>query len=90
LGRQCAVPRDEYLDGETLGDTLSRGPLSLNEIAPLALRMIDGLTHAHEAGSVHRDFKPGNVTLTRQGVKIFDFGIAKHLHVSPVANPPQR
>ncbi|MDQ3149736.1 MAG: tetratricopeptide repeat-containing serine/threonine-protein kinase [Chloroflexota bacterium] len=69
----------EHLSGETLGDRLSRGSVPFSEFVPLALQMIDGLAHAHQAGIVHRDFKPANVMLTSHGVKIFDFGIAKQL-----------
>ena len=67
----------EYLEGETLAQRLTQGALPLEQALRYAIEMADALEAAHERGIVHRDFKPGNVTLTAGGVKLLDFGIAK-------------
>jgi WD40 repeat protein len=69
----------EYVDGKTLAETLRRrGPLVLKEAREIALQFLSGLEAIHEAGLVHRDFKPENVMLTRAGrVVVMDFGLAK-------------
>ena len=68
----------EYLEGTTLADRLAHEPLSLEEALRYGIQMAAALDAAHERGIVHRDFKPGNVTITRDGiVKLLDFGIAK-------------
>jgi serine/threonine protein kinase len=67
----------EYLDGETLQHRLHRGPLLLPELLLQAIAMAEGLVAAHRAGVIHRDLKPSNVMLTRGGLKLLDFGIAK-------------
>jgi hypothetical protein len=67
----------EYVDGVTLARRLEDGPLPL----PLALRtatgIADALDYAHRSGVVHRDLKPANVMLTRDSVKLLDFGLAR-------------
>ncbi len=67
----------ELVDGETLAQKLTRGPLPNNEILKLATQIADALDRAHRAGIVHRDFKPGNVMVTRSGAKLMDFGLAR-------------
>jgi len=72
----------EYLEGVTLEQRIrQRGRLAPEEIAPIAMQLLDGLAAAHEAGIVHRDLKPANVFLvpTRDGdfVKVLDFGVSK-------------
>jgi Tol biopolymer transport system component len=67
----------EYLEGETLARRLLRGPLPLPEALHHAAEMADALDKAHRHGIVHRDLKPANVMLTRAGVKLLDFGLAK-------------
>ncbi len=69
----------EYIDGTTLAETLrERGPLELREAREIAAQFLSGLEAIHEAGLVHRDFKPENVMLTRAGrVVVMDFGLAK-------------
>ena len=68
----------EYVDGETLAELVARrGPLPPDEVAELGVQICRGLAAAHAAGLVHRDVKPQNLLLRRDGVlKLGDFGIA--------------
>jgi serine/threonine protein kinase len=69
----------EYVDGETLAELMARtGPLEPDGAVDLILQVCAGLEHAHAAGLVHRDIKPQNLLVRRDGVvKIADFGIAR-------------
>ena len=67
----------EYLEGETLADRIERGPLPVDEVLKVGIEVADALDAAHRAGIIHRDLKPANIMLTRSGVKLLDFGIAK-------------
>src|SRR4029453_13207933 len=67
----------EYLEGETLDDRLTRGPLPAAEVLRYGAQIADALAHAHNAHIVHRDLKPSNVMLTSSGVKVLDFGLAR-------------
>src|SRR5215467_11698910 len=67
----------EYLEGQTLAQRLDRGALPLDEALKIAIEIADALDKAHGQGIVHRDLKPANVMLTKTGVKLLDFGLAK-------------
>ncbi|MCS6901774.1 MAG: serine/threonine-protein kinase [Myxococcales bacterium] len=76
----------ELLRGESLAARLARlGPMSPEQILPIALELCDALSAVHSAGVIHRDIKPGNVFLAleetpsgpRERVKLLDFGIAR-------------
>jgi serine/threonine-protein kinase len=68
----------ELVEGETLGDRLSRGPIPVEEALKIAQLIAEALEAAHEKGIVHRDLKPANVKMTPDDkVKVLDFGLAK-------------
>ena len=68
----------ELLEGETLRETIKRGPLSARKVMDYGVQIARGLAAAHEKGVVHRDLKPENLFVTNDGrVKILDFGLAK-------------
>lgn len=72
----------EYVDGVSLQDLVkSRGPLSVVRACHYIRQAAYGLQHAHEAGLVHRDIKPGNLLVDRAGmVKLLDMGLARFFH----------
>jgi eukaryotic-like serine/threonine-protein kinase len=68
----------ELVDGDTLADRIAQGPLGKDEVLAIAQQMAAALEAAHNAGVVHRDFKPANVKIKDDGtVKVLDFGLAK-------------
>jgi serine/threonine protein kinase len=75
----------EFVDGPSLAQVLTRGPLDPAEAMRIVGQAAGGLYAAHQAGLVHRDIKPGNLLLRRDGtVKITDFGIVYVAGSTPV------
>jgi hypothetical protein len=67
----------EFLEGETLADRLTKGPLATELVLKYGIEICEGLERAHKSGVVHRDLKLSNVMLTKTGAKLMDFGLAK-------------
>jgi serine/threonine protein kinase len=76
----------EYVSGEDLKSTLRRvGPLSTGKAVYIAKQVCDGLAEAHKLGVVHRDLKPQNIMIDKQGhAHIMDFGIARSMKTKGV------
>src|SRR5215217_8071918 len=68
----------EYIDGVTLRRKMAASQLETSEILDIAVQVASALEEAHAAGIVHRDIKPDNIMVRRNGyVKVLDFGLAK-------------
>ncbi|HVM44990.1 MAG TPA: serine/threonine-protein kinase, partial [Candidatus Thermoplasmatota archaeon] len=68
----------EHVEGGSLKDRLAGGPLAPAEFRRVASELLSALDAVHRAGALHRDVKPANVLLTREGaVKLADFGVAQ-------------
>src|SRR5579863_6473043 len=73
-----------YLVMEFVEGTPLKGPLPLEVAVEYAGQILDALDSAHKKGITHRDLKPANILVTRQGIKLLDFGLAKLSAVKPI------
>lgn len=78
---EIAFISSDFIEGKTLGERIAEAPLTIDEIIPVTLVLCDALHHAHKEGVVHRDLKPDNILLDKQGnPHVTDFGLAKQEH----------
>lgn len=80
VGADAGVPYvvSELLEGQTLRQVLEGGPLPPRKAVEYGIQLAGGLAAAHDKGIIHRDVKPENVFVTKDGrLKILDFGLAK-------------
>ncbi len=74
----------EFLEGSTLAAEIKKGPLAPEQVCRYGAEIAGALAEAHALGIVHRDLKPSNVMLTRHGLKVLDFGLAKMISATGI------
>jgi len=79
----------ELLEGEPLSVRLARGPLPTAEALDVIIPVLGAIGALHDTGLVHRDLKPSNVFLTPHGVKLLDFGLARHSSLDVAFTAPE-
>src|SRR6202162_6085291 len=79
----------ELLEGQSLADRLARGPITTSEAVSIERQILEALQALHDLGIVHRDLKPSNAFLTRHGVKLLDFGLARSANSATAADMDQ-
>src|SRR6476646_8213218 len=67
----------DYLVMEFIEGAPIKGPLPINQAVEYAGQILEALDAAHRKGITHRDLKPANILVTKQGIKLLDFGLAK-------------
>lgn len=90
VGSSDGVPFivSELIEGESLRSLIDRRALTREQALELGLQLVRGLAAAHARGVVHRDLKPGNLLVTREGaLKILDFGLARLTGLLPDGEP---
>lgn len=88
----CVYYVMEYVEGGHLGDFVARTSPDAERCAELIMDVAEGVAHLHSEGVIHRDLKPGNILISREGKpKVADFGLAKLLNDPiPIALTPTR
>ena len=78
IGRERDTPFlvMEFIEGQSLAQRLEEGRLSHRDAIRYSIQIAEALDHAHRQGVLHRDLKPANIMLTRNSVKVLDFGVA--------------
>ena len=70
----------EYVEGRPLSELIPQNGMPVDRAVRLAVQIADAVAHAHEHGILHRDLKPLNVVVTREGrIKVLDFGLARRI-----------
>ena len=80
----------ELVEGESLGKVLARRPLPAAQGVRQGLEIAAALEESHAQGVVHGDLKPGNIMVTKFGLKLLDFGLARQLGLASVSDSVAR